>query len=43
MLNQVTIKGVERAMGCPNVKPCKVFDLIGGTSTRGYIISLEET
>jgi patatin-like phospholipase/acyl hydrolase len=37
------MKGVGKAMGRPNVKPCEVFDLIGGTSTGGYVISLEET
>ena len=24
-------------VGLPSVKPCEVFDLIGGTSTGGYI------
>lgn len=23
-------------MGLPSVKPCEIFDLIGGTSTGGY-------
>jgi patatin-like phospholipase/acyl hydrolase len=26
--------------GLPNVKPCETFDLIGGTSTGGYVVLL---
>jgi patatin-like phospholipase/acyl hydrolase len=29
--------------GLPHVKPCEVFDLIGGTSTGGYISNLLAT
>lgn len=32
----------RRKYDLPAVKPCEVFDLIGGTSTGGYVISLEE-
>lgn len=27
----------RREAGLPSVKPCEVFDLIGGTSTGGYV------
>jgi patatin-like phospholipase/acyl hydrolase len=27
----------RQAVGLPSVKPCEVFDLIGGTSTGGYV------
>lgn len=26
----------RKASGLPKVKPCEIFDLIGGTSTGGY-------
>ena len=28
--------------GLPRVKPCQVFDLIGGTSTGGYVFCATE-
>jgi hypothetical protein len=28
----------RQAAGLPSVKPCEVFDLIGGTSTGGYVM-----
>jgi patatin-like phospholipase/acyl hydrolase len=28
---------VRRESSLPHVKPCEVFDLIGGTSTGGYV------
>lgn len=28
-------------VGLPAVKPCEVFDFIGGTSTGGYVVSFE--
>ena len=27
----------RQSAGLPRVKPCEVFDLIGGTSTGGYV------
>jgi patatin-like phospholipase/acyl hydrolase len=27
----------RRDAGLPSVKPCEIFDLIGGTSTGGYV------
>lgn len=29
------LNGQRRGAGLPSVKPCEVFDLIGGTSTGG--------
>ena len=29
----------RQVKGLPTVKPCDVFDLIGGTSTGGYVCS----
>jgi patatin-like phospholipase/acyl hydrolase len=31
------LNGQRREAGLPPVKPCEMFDLIGGTSTGGYV------
>jgi patatin-like phospholipase/acyl hydrolase len=31
------LNGERQAANLPLVKPCEVFDLIGGTSTGGYV------
>lgn len=28
----------RKEIGLPPVKPCEIFDLIGGTSTGGYVL-----
>ena len=35
------LNGQRQNVGLPGVKPCEVFDLIGGTSTGGSVVSFE--
>lgn len=35
------LNGQRQNANLPAVKPCEVFDLIGGTSTGGYVVSFE--
>ena len=36
------VNAERRKDGQPAVKPCELFDLIGGTSTGGYVLLILE-